>query len=293
MDNGFRTAAPARELANSATAWLSVYAQAESSVKIYIAANCKGVADRIELSSGSRLAGGSDSVNLPNGVVYEDGARLPREPWRRLTAEEADRLTAAEMPHEAANAIAVVRLSRDFSDDRRSAIRNVSAETLEVDLLEPLRKVCELGEPLRYHGFNANPANLQTLTINREINRFIGLHVDDWDGMDLNARHLATNRICLNIGRSDRYLIFLPVSLMDMAGLLAKEMGPNWQTPRRYTEIGRQFMGRFPDVPVVRCRITPGEAYIAPTENLVHDGSSLGQSEIDEQFTIRGHIRPL
>jgi hypothetical protein len=52
-------------------------------------------------------------------------------------------------------------------------------------------------------------------------------------------------------------------------------------------------MERFPDMPTVRCRLGPGEAYIAPTENLVHDGSSIGQSEIDEQFTIRGHIRPL
>jgi hypothetical protein len=283
----------ARELANSVTAWLNVYARAESSVKIYIEANCKDVTDRIELSSGTRVADASDSVNLPGGIVYEDGARVPREPWRPPTAQEAESLIATELPRNMANAIAIVRLPGEFSNELGEAIRNVSTETLEADVLQPLRKICELGEPVHCHGFNANPANLKTLTINREINRFIGLHVDSWDGMELNARHLATNRICMNIGNSDRYFLFVPISLMDIVSLLAKEMGPDWQVPRRYTDIGRQFLARFPEVPTVRCRLTPGEAYIAPTENLVHDGSSLGQTEMDERFTIRGHIRPL
>ena len=66
---------------------------------------------------------------------------------------------------------------------------------------------------------------------------------------------------------------------MDIAGLLAKEMGPHRKPPRRFSLIGREFMERFPDVPVVRCRIGPGDAYIAPTENLVHDGSHSGKAK--------------
>jgi hypothetical protein len=142
-------------------------------------------------------------------------------------------------------------------------------------------------------GASANSADLKTVTINRESGRFNGLHVDNWEGLGIKSRHLAGNRICMNIGKSDRYLLFLPISLMDMAGFLEREMGPDWQAPRRYTEIGRQFLTRFPEVPTVRCRLAQGQAYIAPTENLMHDGSSLGQNEMDEQFTIRGHIRPL
>ena len=80
---------------------------------------------------------------------------------------------------------------------------------------------------------------------------------------------------------------------MAVASALSEEMGPDWEMPGRYTVLARQFMEQFPDVPVIRCRLAPGEAYVAPTENLVHDGSSVGQSDIDEQFTIRGHIRPL
>jgi hypothetical protein len=264
-----------------------------SGVKIYIAPNCKEAANRIELSSGTRVADASETSDPMHGAAYEEGARLPREPWRPPTTQEAERLLASEPPRNMASAIAIVRLPGEFSDELREAIRNVSDETLEADLLKPLRKICELGEPVHCIGVNANPANLETVTINRDINRFIGLHVDSWDRMDLNSRHFATNRICLNIGKDARYFIFLPVLLAEIASLLTQEMGPDWQPSRRYTTIGRQFMERFPDVPAVRCWLAPGEAYIGPTENLVHDGSSLGQSEMDEQFTIRGHIRPL
>jgi hypothetical protein len=265
----------------------------ESGIKIHIGTSGKEIADRIELSSGTRVADVSETSGDNEPAAYEEGARLPREPWRRPTVQEAEHLISTKRPRNMANTIAIVRLRVAFTDELRDSIRNVSAETLEADLLEPLRKICELGEPVHCIGASENPPNLKTLTINRDINRFNGLHVDNWDGMDLSSRHLATNRICINIGKGDRYILFLPFSLMEIAALLAKKIGPTWEPSRRYSLIGRQFMERFPDVPVIRCRLSPGEAYIAPTENLVHDGSSLGQSEMDEHFTVRGHIRPL
>ena len=278
---------------DQSAAWLSLYGRSNSRLTIYVAANCKEAADRFELSNGTRLADISEISESVHGAAYEEGARLPREPWRRPNAEEAQRLIATKAPRNMAGAIAIVRLPDGLSNKSCAAIRNVTSETLERELLQPLRTICELGEPLQCLGANVNRANLKTVTVNREIARFIGLHVDSWDRLDIHSLHLATNRICMNVGNGDRYFLFVPISLMDMASLLAEEGGPDWQTPRRYTEIGRQFMARFPDMPVLRCRIAPGEAYIAPTENLVHDGSSLGQSDSDEQFTIRGHIRPL
>jgi hypothetical protein len=282
-----------REPASPIAAWLSLNARMDSSIKIHIAASCKESANRIELSSGTRVADVRDTVDLINSSAYEEGARLPREPWRRLTEDEAESLIAASAPSDMATSIAVVKLPGEFSNDVRDAIRSGDNESLEVNLLRPLRTICQLGEPLHCIGPSKNPPNLKTVTINRDINRYNGLHVDNWDQVDLDSRHLATNRICVNIGRQDRYLLFLPLSLMHVSVTLSRENGPQWVAPRRYTLIGRQFMERFPDVPVVRCRIAPGEAYIAPTENLIHDGSTVGQSQMDEQFTLRGHIRPL
>lgn len=281
-----------REPADASTAWLNLHARIDGRIKIYVAPSCKVSANRIELSSGTRLADMRETADLVHGAAYEEGARLPREPWRRPTQEEAESLIVAEAPRNMAISVAIVKLPGEFSNDLREAIKSGNTESIEVNLLQPLRTICEFGEPLHFVGASEMPGNLKTVTINRDIGRYNGLHVDLWDQLDVDLRHLATNRICVNIGRDDRYFLFLPFSLMAIASALSEEMGPDWQAPRRFTLIGRQFMERHPDVPVIRCRLAPGEAYVAPTENLFHDGSSVGQSGMDERFTIRGHIRP-
>ena len=79
-----------REPASPFTAWLSLHTRMDSSIKIYIAPSCKNSAHRIELSSGTRVADMRDTADLINGAAYEEGARLPREPWRRPTEDEAE-----------------------------------------------------------------------------------------------------------------------------------------------------------------------------------------------------------
>ena len=214
---------------------------------------------------------------------------LPREPWRPLTGEEAEWLVVNEGPRNMASSVAIVRLPDEFSFSNRDDIKT-GVQSFETNLVRALQTFLKIPEPFHSIGPNKNPADLETVTFNDRIGRYNGLHVDSWDQLGLDALHTARNRVCVNIGQSDRYFLFLPLSLIDIAAILAQEMGPGWQMPRHHSMIGRQFMERFPGMPVVRCRLAPGEAYIAPTENLVHDGSSAGQSAVDEQFTIRGHI---
>jgi hypothetical protein len=54
--------------------------------------------------------------------------------------------------------------------------------------------------------------------------------------------------------------------------------------------IGAAFMSTFPDYPIVRLRLRPGEAYIAPTENVLHDGSSTGVRAINQYLSMRGRF---
>jgi hypothetical protein len=42
----------------------------------------------------------------------------------------------------------------------------------------------------------------------------------------------------------------------------------------------------------VRVRIDPGEAYIAPTDYLVHDGDSTGKSLPDVNYALLGRFVP-
>src|SRR5262245_28338353 len=159
-------------------------------MKIYVAPSCKASANRIELSSGTRLADRFGSADLVDGAAYEDGAGLPREPWRPPTAKEAESLIATKLPSNMATTVAIVKLPIELSNESQKVRRSGDADSLERKLLQALRAICELGEPLHYIGPSKNPANLKTVTINHDTGRYNGLHVDNWDQLDLSSRHL-------------------------------------------------------------------------------------------------------
>jgi hypothetical protein len=51
-------------------------------------------------------------------------------------------------------------------------------------------------------------------------------------------------------------------------------------------------MQLYPTYPVVRLRIGPGEGYIAPTENVIHDGSTIGMTKWDLYLTMLDYFGP-
>lgn len=53
-----------------------------------------------------------------------------------------------------------------------------------------------------------------------------------------------------------------------------------------------RFMKRWPEYPAIRLRVDPGEAYILPTDNLVHDASTEGNLYPDITLTYLGLFRP-
>jgi hypothetical protein len=254
-------------------------------LEVHVSPACGAAADHIELSNGTRLP---DDEELDGG--YEEGARLPREPWRLPTKREVAGLLVARPPRDRAGSVSIVRLPGGLSEARKNLLRDGSREAVDVDILPALRTACVLDGPLSYLSRASNVPGLATVTVNREIRRLIGLHVDNWENLAIERRDQAANRISINIGETDRYFLFMPYPLMDMVRVLFDELGAGWVLPERFTLIGRLFMERFADVPVIRCRLAPGEAYIAPTENLVHDGSTAGQHEPDLHLTYTGRI---
>lgn len=72
-----------------------------------------------------------------------------------------------------------------------------------------------------------------------------------------------------------------------MAAILERA---NVRVERDVRAIGAAFMSTFPEDPIVRLRLRPGEAYIAPTENILHDGSSAEVIETNHYLSIRGRF---
>jgi hypothetical protein len=109
---------------------------------------------------------------------------------------------------------------------------------------------------------------LRTSTFDASTGRRIGLHLDSWDRTPLDQRHASRTRLNINLGRRTRSLLFVPHDVRAITGMLADD--PDAHS----ANIGERFCARFRDAPVLQLEIPPGWAYLAPTENIVHDGCS-------------------
>jgi hypothetical protein len=233
--------------------WIASRSGRAQLVQIHVAPPCAPAGGRIELSSGTRIAEPAEIAEGP----YEVGARLPAEPWRTPTEAEIAQLVVAKPAAEMARSICVVRPPGDLPERCRRALGPRQRREFVDHVLQCVSSVCTLDGPIDCNNLNSGPPNRKTSTFDEVVGRYIGLHVDDWDQFTLNKRDRSTNRICVNVGQGDRYFLFLPVPLMEMARILS-EQSADWAPPDRYTSIGRQFMERFPDLPVIRCRLGPG-----------------------------------
>ena len=266
--------------------WLNIYASSKRRVKIYVSPDCRDDKHRVELSSGTRFANDS---GIHDGD-YEIDACVPREPWRTPTSKERAHLFSRTSPKTIGRSVSIVRLPETFSAERMDRPRLANKELIKRQIIASLQRICSLGGELTPIGPVNNSANLKTTTTGNERKKYIGLHVDSWQEADLDRRDLSNNRICVNLGVGPRYFLFIPVSIVEIARIVSKEIGDE-NIPNEYpSELGRMFMQLYPAFPVIRCRVAPLEAYIAPTENLVHDGSSEGSLHLDRQFTVLGRI---
>jgi hypothetical protein len=122
--------------------------------------------------------------------------------------------------------------------------------------------------------------------------RLAGMHLDSWDRLPLRHRHRSRNRLCINFSREARYSLFINLPLMGMFRHLGLSDPHDIYADYRGLSLGQYFMGACQDYPVVRLQIEPGEAYILPTDNVIHDASTVGNRFPDLTLTYLGYFSP-
>jgi hypothetical protein len=133
----------------------------------------------------------------------------------------------------------------------------------------------------RYFAVGA-PSSLAT-TIHPVSRKYVGLHVDSFERRIVSELRQARNRLCVNLGPYGRWFLFSPVETTDVAA--ACGLGPS----AILNTIGFRQYAVSADLPIFRLRMEPGDAYIAPTERLLHDG----QAENSERtciYTVMGYF---
>jgi len=139
---------------------------------------------------------------------------------------------------------------------------------------------------LETKSIGVNSPGLPTVTVDHGHRRFVGLPVDSWDQLPIVQRCQARNRISINLGQEARFWLFINLTLQQIAQWLKLSAGIRLSG----SALGNAFMQRDPTYPVVKLKIAPYEAYLAPTENLIHDGCSLDKSTLDLHLTFLGHF---
>lgn len=269
-----------------------------------ISSRNKGIVQsRISLSSGLVT-----SSSNKTGQKYWDASYIPADPWRTPNAVElkllysddwatlGDQIIVLDIPDDILKPISwmqeIAKGGRLL--EMNKAIKESSHDELEEVCNNVLKHAGEVGisinEPIRKLGVMVSEPNLTTVTYDPEQNHFVGLHIDSWFGSPWNTRHLAPNRIAVNVGLEPRYLVFMNLTIRQLYERLI-EVG---YSSSSLTSLGPDFATlvtrHFDQYPIVRVKIYPGEAYIAPTENIVHDGSTIGNKYLDLNLTILGML---
>lgn len=280
--------------------------QLEPGVRIVLAPDLEPHPSRIELSAGLAEVGG----RTLGGRIYCTPAYVPAPPWRDPTADEGRLLRSGASTWSPAipptgRTVSVFPLPRALLDglrelgvtrleSRSDAVefeKRADVTALLARLSEALRSRHSGPDSPRDLGLMADAGGLVTTTFNHVVGRQLGLHLDSWDRLPLEWRGTARNRIAVNLGASDRHFVFINLTLQQIAARL-KERRAESSDVWGGTTCAKFLASHF-SYPVVRLRVLPGEAYIAPTENLIHDGSTADSAYPDVGYHVLGRFDAL
>ncbi|MDM0112636.1 2OG-Fe(II) oxygenase [Variovorax sp. J22R133] len=255
----------------------------------------------------SRLAVTRGIVPAPRarerGIEFEPGALIPRDEWRPPTQEEFEALTDVPSGAPFSSLIGIERCeqslvarARRIFDDRQAGTLtprdakqrgNALARDIAawIDSATDWRVIGEIADLSIFH----NDVGKPTVSFDPDTLVHVGLHMDSFDRFPDYLRQQASNRFCINLGVEDRYFLFVDKQAIGLLGELAQVD----EEPPIAMRLATRYLAAFPDSLVWRIRLQPGEAYIAPTENIIHDGSSQLMSSLDVHCTLRGHFKPV
>lgn len=243
-----------------------------------------GPCDRLQINSGTRRV----AVGRQEGTKYEGGIYLPRADWRAVSAVELTLLQGrgGYTPTRDIRVFAIppwlhrllwdLDLGRMIEDPGFSTtIRDPLFERFCIEaggVLEalgiPSRRIT-----VRFQKSGGQLADGRSTTFDPEFETFVGLHVDNFERRPIDTRHLSFPRVVVNLGLQPRSFVFINLPLINL--LAPSGIAHSRESYQRYSwayPLAHRFMESAPDYPAIRLVLHPGEGYVAPTQNLIHDG---------------------
>lgn len=242
-----------------------------------------------------QLSSGTAPVNqsLSEKYNYRSGVFLPNQPWREALDSEKQILFAntsslsnswqlgsgvaiIKVPDEVLASFDILGLKtlNDYTE-KKLIFENSNYNTIILGFVSKLSHYLVNLKDFKIFGLNIAPSGLPSITndvsqAQPNLRQFIGLHIDENDIVPVKDKISVRNRLSVNLGRSDRYLMFINLTLVDIY-CACKGYDPAPDLYYSVSELTDEFLNLYPNYPVVKLRVRPGEAYIAPAQNMIHD----------------------
>lgn len=245
--------------------------------------------------------------------LYEDDAYVTKRDWRELKHNEINFLQSnnkrkdfntiyvGEIPDHVKDMFRQLDLTNSTSREEVMAKFGSSQEKVQAlskamnEFLKPL----SAGKPFHFHCIAANLPNLEMvacditrLPANFTVpdKKYIGLHNDGTQFMTLHTTYKHGNRLTINLGNQTRAFFFVNLTMIQAVNMLKQKIDLKKKKVTVYN-IAKHFFKHFPNYPVIKIIQKPYEYYIAPTDNCFHDGSTLGNTELDINIVYFGQFQ--
>jgi hypothetical protein len=244
-----------------------------------------------------------EETNWPDGVI---GSYHPKDDWRPLSDDELTSVLGTTDGTDYWNTVQLIALPEQLLQEARvfcsEAVKSGKTVTNAIDcqtvigpdlgsLLENLDawifgSICE---PVHWMLPEMRISPLGRISSTGGEGRgYNGLHIDGWGGSaeDQATRVYNGSRIITNIGLETRHLIYINLRATKIVSQKLTGLDPNRAAAFACAErgtglLGAAFVEAFPDYPVIRVPIAPGQGYIAPTTAILHDGDLRGMQQSD------------
>lgn len=253
--------------------------------------NIDAISDQLSINEGTLAA------TTKTGLKYHPGSHIPKKDWRRLNSAEMRLLLTNRQNIDYRKTVCIGELPQNLKVSFQSLGLQECTQLEQVlpklkeDEAAIKRINTELDEFLaqfsttrnyKYHRLTRAMPNRETITAHYIGEEFIyiGLHIDQSRLFTPHTAHKSGNRISINLSKETRQLAFVNLTLIQVYNLVKHKVDPAVHKINPDT-IATHFFAHYPDYPVVKIDIKPYQYYIAPTDNFLHDATTLGNADID------------
>lgn len=258
------------------------------------------IRERVEINSGINVIAPGYFLNGET-TGYYSGVYRPENDWRNLSEAELQIILDPMVCDNLHDTVYLFRLPgwiRNLYNRLKSENLLKEQEANDSTLSYFTDAVCqyltaEIFLPFEVSGksVNVTQSGIPSSTYDQQQNRYRGLHIDNWGTplYSLRERGKSSPRFCVNLGTHPRSFVFINLQLCTMIDMyncddlsaLNRELNAPIATP-----FAERFMSDFFNYPVLKVTLEPDEAYLAPVQNLLHDGYPLRNQAVDVNFQL-------